>query len=446
MLINRWISRAQPLLSQNVRSVHFSSTAASSVCCRRSSPWKSCRSEFSRRFFAASNYNLFSTSTPTRSSSVSAFYIPSFNLFGKGSLNEAANQIKMSGYKKILIVTDPGIIKIGLCDKVKGLLEERGSTVYIYNGVQPNPTVTNVKDGLKLIKEFGCDSIVSIGGGSAHDCAKGIALLATNGGKIADYEGVDKSLKPQLPLVSINTTAGTASEMTRFAIITEETRHIKMSIIDKHTMPCLSVNDPETMYGLPPSLTAATGMDALTHAVEAYVSTAANPITDACALKCMELVGQYLNRAVKNGKDEEAREKMAYAQFLGGMAFNNASLGYVHAMAHQLGGFYNIPHGICNAILLPHVQLFNSKDAGAAARLGDVAAQLGCEEHTAQAAIEKIQKLNEQVGVNPYLKDLGVFEKDFDNLSQNAMKDACGATNPIQPTLDEVKSIFAAAY
>ncbi|EPX72716.1 alcohol dehydrogenase Adh4 [Schizosaccharomyces octosporus yFS286] len=443
MLIRPWISRVQPSLKSSVRSIHSISSARPFS---RALSWKACRSQTKNSFTKVLACNSFSTSTPGRSSPVSAFYVPSFNLFGKGSLVEGANQIKLSGYKKILIVTDPGIIKIGLCDRVKTLLEERGSTVHIYNGVQPNPTVTNVTDGLKLIKEFGCDSIVSIGGGSAHDCAKGIALLATNGGKIADYEGVDKSLKPQLPLVSINTTAGTASEMTRFAIITEETRHIKMAIIDKHTMPILSINDPETMYGLPPALTAATGMDALTHAVEAYVSTAANPITDACALKCVELVGQYLKRAVDNGRDEKARKQMAYAQFLGGMAFNNASLGYVHAMAHQLGGFYNIPHGICNAVLLPHVQLFNSKDARAASRLGDVALQLGCKEHTAQAAIKKIRDLNEQLGIKPYLKSLGVFEKDFELLSKNAMNDACGATNPIQPTLDEVKSIFAAAY
>jgi alcohol dehydrogenase len=176
--------------------------------------------------------------------------------------------------------------------------------------------------------------VISLGGGSPHDCAKGIALVAVNGGKIQDYEGVDKSAKPQLPLVAINTTAGTASEMTRFCIITDESRHIKMAIVDKHTTPILSVNDPETMAGMPPSLTAATGMDALTHAIEAYVSTIATPITDACALKAISLIVAYLPRAVENGQDMEAREQMAYAQFLAGMAFNNASLGYVHAMAH----------------------------------------------------------------------------------------------------------------
>ena len=188
-----------------------------------------------------------------------------------------------------------------------------------------------------------CDFVISLGGGSPHDCAKGIALCATNGGEIADYEGVDRSAKPQLPLVAINTTAGTASEMTRFCIITDETRHIKMAIVDRNVTPILSVNDPELMLAKPKGLTAATGMDALTHAVEAYVSTAATPITDACALKAVELIARHLRTAVAHGDDLNAREQMAYAQFLAGMAFNNASLGYVHAMAHQLGGFYDLP-------------------------------------------------------------------------------------------------------
>jgi len=202
-----------------------------------------------------------------------------------------------------------------------------------------------------------CDIVISLGGGSVHDCAKGIALVATNGGKITDYEGVDKSTRPQLPLMAINTTAGTASEMTRFCIITDETRQVKMVIVDKHTTPILSVNDPQMMTEMPLGLTAATGMGALTHAIEAYVSTMATPITDACALKAIELISSNLRAAVKNGKDMYAREQMAYAQFLA-----------AHAMAHQLGGFYDLPHGICSAILLPHVQAFNSQVA--ATRLG----------------------------------------------------------------------------
>ena len=197
------------------------------------------------------------------------------------------------------------------------------------NLTQPNPTTENVAAGLKLLKENNCDSVISLGGGSPHDCAKGIALVAANGGDIRDYEGVDRSAKPQLPMIAINTTAGTASEMTRFCIITDEARHIKMAIVDKHVTPLLSVNDSSLMIGMPKSLTAATGMDALTHAIEAYVSIAATPITDACALKAVTMIAENLPLAVEDGSNAKAREAMAYAQFLAGMAFNNASLGYV---------------------------------------------------------------------------------------------------------------------
>lgn len=185
----------------------------------------------------------------------------------------------------------------------------------IFDGAKPNPSIANVEAGLVVLKQHDCDFVVSLGGGSLHDCAKGIALCATNGGHIRDYEGVDRSAKPQLPLVAINTTAGTASKMTRFCIITDEERHVKMAIVDRNVTPLLSVNDPELMVAMPKGLTAATGMDALTHAIEAYVSTAATPITDACAIKAMELISQNLRQAVRDGKDLTARENMAYAQF-----------------------------------------------------------------------------------------------------------------------------------
>ena len=307
----------------------------------------------------------------------STFYIPAINLMGSGCLQDAASAVESYGWKKALIVTDAPLVKLGVVGQVAELLSKHGVTSVVYDEVKPNPNVTNVEHGLKVLKENECDFVISLGGGSPHDCAKAIALVATNGGAITDYEGVDQSAKPQLPLVAINTTAGTASEMTRFCIITDDSRHVKMAIVDKHTTPVLSVNDSDLMLGMPPSLTAATGMDALTHAIEAYVSTAATPITDACALQAVTLISNNLRTAVKEGSNAEAREKMAYAEFLAGMAFNNASLGYVHAMAHQLGGFYDLPHGVCNAILLPHVQTFNAQVA--AERLGDVAKAMGCD-------------------------------------------------------------------
>ncbi|WP_415776026.1 L-threonine dehydrogenase [Shewanella oncorhynchi] len=377
------------------------------------------------------------------------FFIPSVNVLGQGAVDDAIGDIKTLGFKHALIVTDKPLVKIGLVGEVAEKLGQNGITSTIYDGVQPNPTVTNVEAGLALLKANKCDFVISLGGGSPHDCAKGIALVATNGGSIKDYEGLDQSAKPQLPLVAINTTAGTASEMTRFCIITDEARHIKMAIVDKHTTPLLSVNDPELMLKKPASLTAATGMDALTHAVEAYVSIAANPITDACAIKAMELIQANLVNAVENGQDINAREQMAYAQFLAGMAFNNASLGYVHAMAHQLGGFYDLPHGVCNALLLPHVQEYNAQVVPA--RLKDIAKAMGVDvsamtdEQGASTAIAAIKKLSVAVKIPENLTLLGVKAEDIPTLADNALKDACGFTNPKQATHAEICQIFTNA-
>ncbi|HEK2897102.1 TPA: L-threonine dehydrogenase [Proteus mirabilis] len=380
---------------------------------------------------------------------VSTFYIPSVNKIGAGCLADAVSSMKDFGFHKALIVTDSILNQLGVVDKVSKLLTESGISSVTYDGTAPNPTVENVEAGLALLKENQCDCVISLGGGSPHDCAKGIALVASNGGKIADYEGVDRSAKPQLPLISINTTAGTASEMTRFCIITDTARHIKMAIVDKNVTPILSVNDSELMIGMPKGLTAATGMDALTHAVEAYVSIAANPITDACALKAVTMISESLRKVVDNGGDAQARENMAYAQFLAGMAFNNASLGYVHAMAHQLGGFYNLPHGVCNAVLLPHVQAYNIQ--AAAGRLKDIAQAMGVDvsamsdEQGAKACIEEIRKMAKDVGIPAGLKELGVKEEDFKTLAENALKDACAITNPVQGSESDVIELFRQA-
>lgn len=379
----------------------------------------------------------------------SVFYISSVNIIGSDSLSSAMDTMRDYGWRRALIVTDAVLNKIGMVADIQISLQERDIVSVVFDGTHPNPTTANVAAGLKILKENNCDCIISLGGGSPHDCAKGIALVATNGGDIRDYEGVDRSAKPQLPIIAINTTAGTAAEMTRFCIITDEVRHIKMAIVDKHVTPVLSVNDSSLMVGMPKSLTAATGMDALTHAIEAYVSIAATPITDACALKAMTMIAENLTHAVEDGSNAVAREAMAYAQFLAGMAFNNASLGYVHAMAHQLGGFYDLPHGVCNAILLPHVQTFNCK--AAAPRLRDCAQAMGVDvsqmtaEQGAQACIAEIRSLARQVNIPAGLRDLNVKEADFPILATNALKDACGFTNPIQATHDEIMAIYRAA-
>lgn len=285
-------------------------------------------------------------------SQVYSYFMPNVNLMGPGAVQEVGEQAKALGAKKPLIVTDVMLNKMGMADEVKAIVEAAGLEVVVFDGAEPNPTDKNVHDGYDMYKANGCDMIISLGGGSPHDCAKGVGLVASNGGNIREYEGVNKSTNPFVPFIAINTTAGTASEMTRFCIITDTDRHIKMAIVDWRVTPSVSINDPLMMMKKPPALTAATGMDALTHSVEAYVSTIATPVTDSAALMSIKLISENLRNAVANGQNFKARENMAYAQFLGGMAFNNASLGYVHAMAHQLGGFYNLPHGVCNAILL----------------------------------------------------------------------------------------------
>lgn len=379
----------------------------------------------------------------------STFFIPSVNMMGIGSLDEAMDAIRKYGFRHALIVTDAGLAKAGVADKVATLLQGQDINATIFDGAKPNPTVSNVEKGLEQLKLSGADFIISLGGGSPHDCAKGIALVAANGGEISDYEGVDQSAKPQMPLIAINTTAGTASEMTRFCIITDETRHVKMAIVDRNVTPLLSVNDPSLMAAMPKGLTAATGMDALTHAIEAYVSTAATPITDACALKAVELISANLRNAVANGNDMPARENMAYAQFLAGMAFNNASLGYVHAMAHQLGGFYDLPHGVCNAILLPHVESFNASVCPA--RLKDVATAMGVDTQRldntqgAAAAIAAIRALSGDVGIPGGLGEIGAKADDIPTLAANAMKDACGFTNPRPANQEQIEEIFRIA-
>ena len=381
--------------------------------------------------------------------STTTFFIPPVNLMGAGCLAEAVSAIRGYGFRHALIVTDAGLARAGVAAKVAGLLAAHDIQATVFDGAQPNPTVANVDAGLALLRAKGCDCVISLGGGSPHDCAKGIALVAANGGRIGDYEGVDRSAKPQLPLIAINTTAGTASEMTRFCIITDEVRHIKMAIVDRNVTPILSVNDPSLMLAKPAALTAATGMDALTHAVEAYVSTAATPITDACALKAVTLIAANLRRAVADGQDLEAREQMAYAQFLAGMAFNNASLGYVHAMAHQLGGFYDLPHGVCNAVLLPHVEAFNAPVA--AARLAEVARAMGAElggldeAAAAECCLAEIRRLAADVGIPVGLAQLGVKAEDIPTLAANALKDACGLTNPRPADQVEIEAIFRGA-
>jgi len=382
------------------------------------------------------------------------FYTPPASFIGAGCLPEAAQTAAKRGFKHALLVTDAFLSSSGMAQKIGHVLRENGIAHTVFDGVKPNPTLTNVHNGLDLLRQHGCDCLVSLGGGSSHDCAKAIALLAANGGTLADYDastkGLNVSQKPQLPLMAINTTAGTGSEVTRASVITDETRRIKMTVVDHHIVPLISVNDPQLMMGMPAALTAATGMDALTHAVESYVSVLANPMTDAWGIKAIELIAAHLRTAVADGSNQEAREGMAWAQFMAGLAFNNASLGYVHSMAHQLGGHYDLPHGVCNAILLPHVEAFNTP--ACAARLRDVAHALGedvrgmDDTQAAAAAISAIRRLAQDVGIPAGWGALGGKREDIPLLAKNALLDGCSFTNPRQATPQEIETLFEAAF
>lgn len=386
---------------------------------------------------------------------VFGYFIPSVTLIGIGAAKEIPAKIKDLGGKKPLVVTDKGITAAGITKQVTDLLSEAGMDYVVFDDTIPNPTDTNVHDGVEVYKNNDCNSLITLGGGSAHDCGKGIGLVVANGGKIQDFEGVDKSTQPMPPYVAVNTTAGTASEMTRFCIITDTSRKVKMAIVDWRVTPGIALDDPLLMVGMPPALTAATGMDALTHAVEAYVSTIATPMTDSAAEKAIELVAKHLRPAVANGNDLEAREGMCFAQYLAGMAFNNASLGHVHAMAHQLGGFYDLPHGECNAILLPHVSRFNliaklDRFVKIAELMGENVEGLPARD-AAELALAAIEKLSADIGIPSGLVELGkrygkdVKAEDIDVMTGNAQKDACGFTNPRLPSDMDVKAIYQAA-
>ncbi|MER0122634.1 iron-containing alcohol dehydrogenase [Streptococcus sp. ZJ93] len=379
---------------------------------------------------------------------MATFYVPAVNLIGRGCVQEVGSYVKELGYQKALLVTDDFIRTSDILEKVTKPLDESAIDYVIFSDVAPNPTCKNVEDGLKVLQENGCDFIISVGGGSPQDAASCISIMATNGGKPQDYEGLHKSEKKGLPVVAINTTAGTSAEITINYVITDEERKVKMVMVDKNSLALISVNDPELMLSKPAALTAATGMDALTHAVEALVTPGAYGVTKKLSIGAIELIKEYLPRAVENGQDIEARESMVHAIFLGGMAFNNAGLGYVHSMAHQLGAVYNLPHGVCCAMLLPVVERENAKRVPAAFR--DVAKAFGLhtdgktDQECADYAISEIEKLSETVGIPKKLTELDIKEDEFDfeYLSKNALIDACAPGNPFMPTLDETIAFY----
>jgi len=374
------------------------------------------------------------------------FIVPEL-VFGKGSLDLAGRYARAYEARQVLLVTDPGVTATGCVDRVRASLEETGAEVTVFDGVSPNPRAAQVAAGLERCLGRDCDLVVAVGGGSPMDCAKGIAVCATNGGSILDYEGIDRIALPSLPLICVPTTAGSAADQSQFAVINDVARKVKIVIASKKLVPDLALVDPATTASMGPALTAATGMDALCHAAEAYVSLGAGPLTDLPALKAASLVAANLRRACDDGQDEEAREGMALACLFAGQAFSNASLGLVHAMAHALGGLLDAPHGLCNALLLDQAALANAP--AAAARYDDLARALGEEPRADDAAGEAfaraVRRLREGLRMGTGLRALGATEDDIPRLAANASRDPCLATNPRPMAADEIAKVYARA-
>ena len=373
-------------------------------------------------------------------------YLPPLSLVGPGVIVDLVEEIKDQDCKKVLVVTDKVLNELGVVGKITDLMDQKSINYVVFDEVKPNPTCANVNAGLKVFKENNCDFILTIGGGSPQDCGKAIGILATNGGDIKDYEGIHISKKKATTIAAINTTAGTASEVTINYVITDEERKVKMVMVDKNCLVSIAVNDPELMLNKPAALTAATGMDALTHAVEAYVSVGAFHWSDHMAIYAIQLIGESLRDAVNEGSNLEARSKMAWAQFIAGQAFSNCGLGFVHSAAHQLGGLYNTPHGVANAVLLPHVERFNlsscpEKFAKIAQAMGvDISAM--SEQEAAESALDAISQLSKDVGIPSGIKALGAKEEDFVLMAENALADVCTGGNPKSVCLEDAIEIY----
>ena len=370
------------------------------------------------------------------------------SFFGKGAAFLLVPELKKMGVRRALIVTDSFLYKSGAVDYVGRALTEAGLEYAVYHEVQPNPTVTVVNECITAARMLQVDLLVAVGGGSAIDTAKATSIVIANGGRVEDYEGVNRSAKPGIPIVAVNTTAGTGSECTSFYIVTDPVRHSKMAMVDPNCMVAIAVNDVELMMSMPPKLTAATGLDALTHAIEAVLAKGANPMTDRDALWAMKTVWEYLPRAVRNGRDEEARTRMAYAEYSAGMAFSNAGLGMVHAMAHALGGHSNLPHGVCNAVLLPYVIEFNAEHSHEVReRLPRISGVLSMPDTRPYTLVQALRRTAAELGIPRTLKELGgVTQEDFNDLADLALKDACMADNLYLPSREEVTGVYGNAW
>ena len=365
---------------------------------------------------------------------------------GKGAILSVTEEAKGRGFHKAFVCSDPDLIKFNVTKKVTDLLDKEGLPYEIYSDIKANPTIENVQNGVAAFKKSGADYIIAIGGGSSMDTSKAIGIIITNPEfeDVRSLEGLSATKKPSVPIFAIPTTAGTAAEVTINYVITDVEKKRKFVCVDTHDIPVVAFVDPDMMSSMPKGLTASTGMDALTHAIEGYTTKGANTITDMFNLKAIELIAKSLRGAVDN--TPEGREGMALGQYLTGMGFSNCGLGIVHSMAHGLGALYDTPHGVANAIILPTVMEYN-KEAGGE-KLREVAKAMGVpgtekmsKEEYQKAAIDAVKKLAEDVGIPKDLKNI-VKPEDVDFLSQSAMDDACRPGNPRDPKFEEIKELF----
>ena len=365
---------------------------------------------------------------------------------GKGAILSVTEEAKRRGFKKAFLCSDPDLIKFNVTKKVTDLLDKEALPYEIYSEIKANPTIENVQGGVAAFKKSGADYIIAIGGGSSMDTSKAIGIIITNPAfeDVRSLEGLSATTKPSVPIFAIPTTAGTAAEVTINYVITDVEKKRKFVCVDPHDIPVVAFVDPDMMSSMPKGLTASTGMDALTHAIEGYTTKGANTITDMFNLKAIELIAQSLRGAVEN--TPEGREGMALGQYLTGMGFSNCGLGIVHSMAHGLGALYDTPHGVANAIILPTVMEYNKDAVGE--KLRAVAKAMGVsgtenmsKEEYQKAAIDAVKKLAEDVGIPKDLKNI-VKPEDVDFLSQSAMDDACRPGNPRDPKLEDIQELF----
>ena len=381
------------------------------------------------------------------------FVLNETSYFGKGAREELAGEIQKRGFKKVFLVSDKSLVEAGVTSKVENVLNKAKIPYVLYDEIKPNPTIKNVTDGVEACKKSGADLIVAVGGGSSIDTAKGISIVMTNPDRadIKSLNGASNTVNRGMPVIALPTTAGTAAEVTINYVITDEEAEVKMVCVDPNDIPILAIIDSELMASMPKGLAAATGMDALTHAVEGYITKAHNEMSDMFHMKAIKMIFKYLPAAV-NDKDPKAIEMMGLAQYIAGMGFSNVGLGIVHSMAHQLGAVYDTPHGIANAMLLPTVMRFNGEDQATAQRFREILVNIGRpdaehlnDQDVINTFVWMISELSKAVGITTTIKDYGAKEEDFEMLAEKAMNDPCKPGNPREVSKEEFIELFRKA-